>query len=66
MDEEAGADTAARGQDLNKARDEKDSGKPTRGPKSSRDVGSALKQAYQGALSEDIPADLLDLLRKLD
>lgn len=62
----AGADTAARGQDLNKARDDKGNGKPPRGPQRGRDVGSALKQAYQGALSEEIPADLLDLLRKLD
>jgi hypothetical protein len=51
---------------LNKARDEKGSGRPPRGSQRGRDVGSALKQAYQGALSEEIPADLLDLLRKLD
>lgn len=51
---------------LSKARDDKGDGKPARGPKNDRDVGAALKQAYQGALSEDIPDDLLDLLRKLD
>ena len=51
---------------MNKARDEKDSGKPPRVPQRGRDVGSALKQAYQGTLREEIPADLLDLLRKLD
>lgn len=57
---------AARGQDLSKARDEKGSGRPPRGPKEGRDVGAALKKAYDGALSEAIPDDLLDLLRKLD
>ncbi len=56
----------ARGQDLSTTRDDKSSGRPPRGPKSGRDVGSALKKAYEGALREEIPADLLDLLRKLD
>lgn len=60
------ARSAARGQDLNKARDEKGSGKPPRGQGGGRDVGAALKKAYNGALSEEVPADLLDLLRKLD
>ena len=30
------------------------------------DVGSALRSAYDAALSEDIPDDFLDLLGKLD
>ncbi|MGQ0661185.1 NepR family anti-sigma factor [Sphingosinicella sp.] len=49
-----------------KSRDDKGSGRPPRAPKGGRDVGAALKKAYEGALREDIPADLLDLLRKLD
>ena len=61
-----GAWRRARGQNLSKSRDEKNSRNPTRGPSRDRDVGSALKQAYQGTLSEEIPDDLLDLLRKLD
>lgn len=37
-----------------------DNGKP------SRDVGDALRQAYDDAVSESVPDDLLDLLKKLD
>ena len=51
---------------MSKARDDKDAGNPPRAPKGGRDVGAALKKAYDGALGEDIPDDLLDLLRKLD
>jgi hypothetical protein len=51
---------------LSKARDDKGSDKPPRAPKGERDVGAALKMAYDGALGEEIPDDLLDLLRKLD
>lgn len=51
---------------MNKARDDKISGKPPREAAGERDVGAALKKAYDGALSEEIPTDLLDLLRKLD
>lgn len=38
----------------------KDSAKP------GRDVGDALRQAYDDTLGEQIPDDLLDLLKKLD
>lgn len=51
---------------MSKTRDDKNFARPPRGPKGGKDVGAALKQAYQGTLSEEIPADLLDLLRKLD
>jgi len=37
-----------------------DKGKP------SRDVGNALRQAYDEAVREAVPDDLLDLLKKLD
>ena len=37
-----------------------DSGKP------SRNVGDALRQAYDDAVGEAVPDDLLDLLKKLD
>lgn len=30
------------------------------------DIGDALKSAYQRALDEDIPPEMLDLLGKLD
>lgn len=43
-----------------KGKDGTDAGKP------SRDVGGALRQAYDEALSETVPDDLLDLLKKLD
>jgi hypothetical protein len=33
---------------------------------SGSDVGNALRAAYDDALKEDIPTDLLDLLGKLD
>ncbi|QDX25868.1 hypothetical protein FPZ54_07420 [Sphingomonas suaedae] len=35
-------------------------------PKDGRNVGDALRRVYQDAASEDVPDDLLDLLRKLD
>jgi hypothetical protein len=31
-----------------------------------RDMGAALRTVYQKTVDEDIPADLLDLLGKLD
>jgi hypothetical protein len=34
--------------------------------KPNRDLGDALRQAYDEAVREDIPNDLLDLLKKLD
>lgn len=61
-----GRGVAARGQNLNRSREEQGSGKPPRAPAGGRDVGAALKKAYDGALGEEIPTDLLDLLRKLD
>jgi len=50
---------------LSKSRDENDEAKP-RGRKAERDVGAALRTAYERALREEIPPDLLDLLGKLD
>lgn len=41
-----------------------DGGKETGRP--GRNVGQALRQAYDEALSEAVPDDLLDLLKKLD
>ena len=35
-------------------------------PQSDRNIGDALRRVYQDAAGEDIPDDLLDLLRKLD
>jgi Anti-sigma factor NepR len=32
---------------------------------SERDIGSALRAAYDSAVSEDIPPEMLDLLNKL-
>jgi Anti-sigma factor NepR len=49
--------------DLSKSRDDNRSGRPQRAPK---DVGAALKKAYERTLREEIPSDLLDLLGKLD
>jgi hypothetical protein len=34
--------------------------------KSGQDVGRVLKNVYQRAVEEDIPAEMLDLLGKLD
>ena len=34
--------------------------------KPSRNVGDALRQAYDEAVRETVPDDLLDLLKKLD
>lgn len=36
------------------------------GGKPSRNVGDALRQAYDDAVGEAVPDDLLDLLKKLD
>ena len=47
------------GKPLRKADDGKE-GKPD------RDVGNALRRAYDEAVGEAIPDDLLDLLKKLD
>ena len=38
----------------------------TEGSKPSRSVGDALRQAYDDAVRETVPDDLLDLLKKLD
>jgi hypothetical protein len=38
----------------------------TEGSKPSRNVGDALRQAYDEAVRETVPDDLLDLLKKLD
>lgn len=35
-------------------------------PQADRNIGDALRRVYQDAASEDVPDDLLDLLRKLD
>ncbi|WP_448661131.1 NepR family anti-sigma factor [Sphingomonas sp. CJ20] len=35
-------------------------------PRPGRNVGDALRQAYDEAVGEAIPDDLLDLLKKLD
>ena len=61
----AAATAAARGYDLNKSRDGTGKTPPPR-RKGGRDVGAALKTAYERTLREDIPPDLLDLLGKLD
>ncbi|MGE0178320.1 MAG: hypothetical protein AB7O91_00695 [Sphingomonas sp.] len=50
---------------MNKSRDENAKMKP-RGRKVERDVGVALKTAYERTLREDIPPEMLDLLGKLD
>ncbi len=36
-----------------------------KGPQGDGDVGSALRAAYQSAVDEKIPAEMLDLLGKL-
>jgi hypothetical protein len=41
----------------------KDQGAPE---KPERNLGDALRQAYDDAVSEAVPDDLLDLLKKLD
>jgi hypothetical protein len=38
----------------------------TESSKPSRSVGDALRQAYDEAVRETVPDDLLDLLKKLD
>lgn len=35
-------------------------------PQGGRNIGDALRRVYQDAAGEDVPDDLLDLLRKLD
>lgn len=35
-------------------------------PKDEKSVSNALRSVYQRAVDEDIPAEMLDLLRKLD
>lgn len=42
--------------------------KPVRKPAKSAqaDVGIALRQAFQAAVNEEVPDELLDLLRRLD
>jgi hypothetical protein len=37
----------------------------TRNPNSERDIGSALRAAYDSAVQEEIPPEMLDLLSKL-
>ena len=38
----------------------------TESSKPGRDLGDALRQAYDETLGESVPDDLLDLLKKLD
>ena len=54
---------------MRSARDEKKPPKTSSGTESSkpgRDVGEALRRAYDEAVGEAVPDDLLDLLKKLD
>ena len=39
---------------------------PVPDPAGASDVGAALRGAFQAAVEEDIPNELLDLLRRLD
>jgi hypothetical protein len=58
--------TASRGvEGLAKSHDENPPRKPRREAKTDRDVGVALKSAYDSALQEEIPQEMLDLLGKL-
>ncbi len=52
-----------RGHDTSKAGDKVTSEKARSGKK--KDVGSALRTAYQRVVNEEIPPDLIDLLGKL-
>lgn len=54
-----------RGEELEQARDDKPPRKPRREDKSERDLGAALKSAYDRTLHEEIPQEMLDLLGKL-
>ena len=45
--------------------DSRPSPEQTRNPNSVRDIGGALRAAYDSALNEDIPPEMLDLLSKL-
>ncbi len=38
----------------------------TKGQSAGKPVGEALRQAYDETLNESIPAEMLDLLKKLD
>lgn len=40
--------------------------KPVPDPAAASDVGAALRNAFQAAVEEDVPDELLDLLRRLD
>ncbi|MBO9624617.1 MAG: hypothetical protein J7500_18065 [Sphingomonas sp.] len=53
---------------MRSARDEKKSPKAKGGEtsKPGRNVGEALRRAYDEAVGEAVPDDLLDLLKKLD
>ena len=54
---------------MRSARDEKKPPKTRGGTESSkpgRNVGDALRRAYNEAVNEAVPDDLLDLLKKLD
>ena len=39
---------------------------PAPNPAGASDVGAALRHAFQAAVEEDVPNELLDLLRRLD
>jgi hypothetical protein len=43
-----------------------DSGQKVKRSSDERDVGTALRAAYQQAVDEKVPSDLLDLLGKLN
>ncbi|MGP1282884.1 MAG: NepR family anti-sigma factor [Parasphingopyxis sp.] len=48
--------------------DERIKGKPAEDskPANDADIGDALRSAYEDAVKEDIPSEMLDLLGKLD
>ena len=50
----------------NKPKPKPISGKDGSSGRSDRAVGDALREAYDEAVSEGIPEDMLDLLKKLD
>jgi hypothetical protein len=50
---------------FDKDEDERERRRKSRKPPSSPGVGNALRDAYQAALREDIPPEMLDLLGKL-
>ncbi|WP_253190538.1 NepR family anti-sigma factor [Sphingomonas sp. LM7] len=55
---------------MRSAKDEKKGSPKSKGgtesSKPSRNLGDALRQAYDEAVRETVPDDLLDLLKKLD